>query len=277
LIRFLAELRQLSGGKPVGIKLCLGAPHEFAAIVRCRSAASRWLTPGPPQVAAAVELDSYPDFITVDGAEGGTGAAPSEFVNHVGTPFVDAVYVVHNLLVGAGCRDKVKLVASGKITSGFAMFRAFALGADVCNSARGMMFALGCIQSLKCHTNKCPTGVATQDRALQYGLVVPDKADRVYNFHLKTVEAALDLIAASGKDLPRELSSEMVLVRGGAHSAKTYAELFPRLSPGELWTGGGAQAPMLKQAWDKGLQSLQQQQQQPPPKQAPQPLQQEQV
>jgi hypothetical protein len=167
---------------------------------------------------------------------------------------VDALYLTHNLLVGAGIREHTKLIVSGKIASGFGMFRAFAMGADICNSARGMMFALGCIQSLKCHTNKCPTGVATQDRKLQYGLDVPDKADRVYNFHKKTIEAAMDLVAASGHKLPTELTPDLVLVRGPHHTSASYAQLNPPLQPGELINGGGTA--QLKETWERGLKLL---------------------
>jgi len=216
LIRFASELREMSQ-KPVGIKLCVGNPVEFAEVV-----------------AAMVEANTYLDFVTVDGKEGGTGAAPAEYSNHVGMPLVDGLYVVHNLLVGAGIRDKVRVLASGKIISGFGLFRALALGADAANSARGMMFALGCIQSLKCHTNKCPTGIATQDKELQKGLVVEDKAVRVYNFQKKTVESCMHLIGSAGLEHPSQLNSSYIMVRTDNHLATTYDKIRPPLHPGEL-------------------------------------------
>jgi hypothetical protein len=163
LVLFLQRLRELSGGKPVGIKLCVGQPEEFCAIVR-----------------AMVELDITPDFITVDGAEGGTGAAPPEFSNSVGAPMEEGLALVHGVLRGAGLRDRVRVVAAGKILTGFGVVRTLALGADTCNAARAMMFALGCIQALKCNSNACPTGVTTQNPELTAGLVPEDKALRVY-------------------------------------------------------------------------------------------------
>src|SRR5690606_2649817 len=155
MIQFIAKLRKLSGGKPVGFKLCIGHKSEFIAICK-----------------AMIELDTYPDFISVDGGEGGTGAAPQEFSNHVGAPLLDGLAFVHNMLVGFNIREHIKIAAAGKILTGFHMARAFALGADMCSSARAMMMAIGCIQALQCNTNKCPTGVATQDPALTIGLVV---------------------------------------------------------------------------------------------------------
>ncbi len=158
LLRFIVQLRELSGGKPIGIKLCMGKSSDVAAIV-----------------AAMLDMKVYPDFITIDGGEGGTGAAPNEFSNHVGWPLVDALMFVNNLLLGTGLREELKIIASGKILSGFSMLRTTALGADVMNSARAFMFALGCIQSLKCNTNKCPTGITTQDPMLMYGLDISTK------------------------------------------------------------------------------------------------------
>lgn len=181
LVDFWQQLRELSGGKPVGFKLCIGQPWQFMAIVK-----------------AMIEADNYPDFIVIDGAEGGTGAAPVEFMDSVGMPMVDGFLLVHNTLVGAGIRDKVKLGVSGKIVSGFDIARLIALGADWCNSARGFMFAVGCIQSRSCHTNTCPTGVATQDPYRQKALDVPSKAERVANYHKNTLKSLASIVAAVG-------------------------------------------------------------------------------
>lgn len=237
LILFAQELRKLSGGKPIGFKLCVGNAVEFAQVCK-----------------AMVDLEQYVDFITVDGKEGGTGAAPSEYSNHVGTPLIEGLYIVHNLLVGAGLRDRVKVIASGKIFSGFGMFRAVALGADVCNSARGMMFALGCIQSLKCHTNKCPVGVATQDKQLQLGLVVPDKAERVARFQQKTVASFLHLCASAGVDHPSKLNSSHLMIKTSKHGFAPYSELNPPLERGELLQAHPTRAHPLRVSWNEACQ-----------------------
>jgi glutamate synthase domain-containing protein 2 len=237
LVRFANELREISQ-KPVGIKLCVGNPIEFAEVV-----------------AAMVESKTYVDFVTVDGKEGGTGAAPAEYSNHVGTPLTDGLYIVHNLLVGAGVRDRVKVIASGKIISGFGLFRAISLGADIGNSARGMMFALGCIQSLKCHTIMCPTGVANQDKELQKGLVVRDKADRVYNFQRKTVQACMNLVASAGLDHPSKLDSSYVMVRIGHHQAVSYAQHKPPLAFGELLMPTMREH-QLRNVWNTAVENL---------------------
>ena len=170
LMAFITQLRDLSGGKPVGFKICIGNPIEFMAIVK-----------------AMLETDTTPDFIVVDGGEGGTGAAPLEFSDSLGVPLIEGLMLVQNTLVGAGLRDRIKLGASGKLVTASAMAKAMALGADWCNSARGFMFAVGCIQSQRCHTNKCPVGVTTQNTRLQRAIVVPDKAQRVHQFHKNTV------------------------------------------------------------------------------------------
>lgn len=188
LVEFWQQLRELSGGKPVGFKLCIGQPWQFMAIVK-----------------AMLEMDDYPDFIVVDGAEGGTGAAPVEFMDSVGMPLTDGFLFVHNTLVGAGIRDKIKVGVSGKIVSGFDIARMLALGADWCNSARGFMFAVGCIQSRSCHTNTCPTGVATQDPFRQQALDVPSKAERVANFHKNTLKSLANIVGAVGLKHPNEL------------------------------------------------------------------------
>jgi glutamate synthase domain-containing protein 2 len=182
LIGFVAKLRALSNGKPIGFKLCIGDTNEFEML--CRE---------------MIAQDCYPDFITVDGAEGGTGAAPLEFADGVGMPFEPALIFVNKTLVSFNIRDKLRVICSGKIISGYSILRAIAMGADICNSARGFMFSLGCIQALRCNNNTCPTGVATQDKMLMKGLVVTDKSDRVYHFHKNTLFAANELLAAAGK------------------------------------------------------------------------------
>lgn len=179
MMLFIQQLRELSGGKPIGFKMCVGDPTEIAAVVH-----------------AMVDLDIYPDFITVDGGEGGTGAAPPEFSNSIGTPLVEGLYLVNSLLEGAAIREKIKIIVAGKVLSGFSLVRCLALGADVCNAARAMMFALGCVQALKCNTNKCPTGVATQEPHLMQGLVVEDKARRVANYQQQTIKSAMEIVGA---------------------------------------------------------------------------------
>ena len=219
-MRFIGKMRSLSGGKPTGFKLCVGHPWEFLAICK-----------------AMLETETYPDFIVVDGTEGGTGAAPLEFTDHVGMPLREGLNFVHNALIGINARDRIKIGASGKIVSAFDIARAIALGADWCNSARGFMFALGCIQSQSCHTDRCPTGVSTQDRNRQRALVVPDKSERVYNFHRATMEALAELVGAAGLDHPTEFGPAHFSRRVSAHEVKTFAELYPTLREGELLSG----------------------------------------
>src|SRR5580700_1550620 len=187
MMEFIAEMRRLSGGKPAGFKLCVGHPWEFLALCK-----------------AMLETGIYPDFIVVDGKEGGTGAAPLEFLDHLGMPMREGLSFVHNALIGIDARDRVKLGAAGKIVSGFDIARAMALGADWCNAARGFMFAVGCIQSQSCHTDRCPVGVATQDPTRQRALVVDDKWVRVKNFHGATMHVLSELVAATGLDHPNE-------------------------------------------------------------------------
>ena len=220
MMQFIATMRRLSGGKPTGFKLCIGHPWEFLAI--CKA-----------MLATAI----YPDFIVVDGKEGGTGAAPLEFADHLGMPLREGLNFVHNALVGINARDRIKLGASGKIISAFDIARVLALGADWCNSARGFMFALGCIQSQSCHTDRCPTGVSTQDRSRQRALVVPDKAERVYNFHRATIESLAELVAAAGLDHPHQFAPMHFSRRVSQHEVKSFAELYPALQPGELIAG----------------------------------------
>lgn len=217
LLLFVARLRNLSGGKPVGFKLCVGKKREFFAICK-----------------AMLKTGITPDFITVDGGEGGTGAAPLEFSNSVGTPLNDGLVFVHNALVGSGLRDRVRIIASGKVSTGFHLLSKLALGADLCNSARGMMFALGCIQALKCNTNTCPTGVATQDPELVKGLHVPDKAQRVARFHHSTIHSFLEVMAAAGIADPSGIRPWHVQRRVSPTQVRHYGELYHFLQRGAL-------------------------------------------
>lgn len=223
LLQFIARLRELSEGKPVGFKLCLGHPWEFMGIAK-----------------AMLETGILPDFIVVDGKEGGTGAAPLEFTDHVGVPLREGLLFVHNTLVGVGLRDKIRIGASGKIISAFDIARVLALGADWANSARGFMFALGCLQSQSCHTNRCPTGVATQDPLRQRALVVPDKAERVLHFHHNTLTALADMLAAAGLRHTSQLRPHHLVRRMAVNEIKLYSQLYIYLQPGELLDGRGA-------------------------------------
>jgi glutamate synthase domain-containing protein 2 len=217
LLEFVQKLRELSGGKPVGIKLCLGKRREFMAL--CKAMLKTGLTP---------------DYIAIDGGEGGTGAAPLEFSNHVGFPGVDALVFVHNCLVGFGLRDRVRIFNAGKVTTGFGVLKRLALGADAVYSARAMMLALGCIQALRCNTNHCPTGVATQNPGLVAGLVVGDKRTRVANFHRETIESTRHLIGAMGLARASELRPWHILKRTGLAEAKNFSQIYSYLKPGEL-------------------------------------------
>jgi len=217
LLGFIDRLRELSGGKPVGIKLCVGRRSDVFAICK-----------------AMLESGILPDFISVDGGEGGSGAAPLEFANSMGMPARDAWVFVHSALRGIGVRDQVRVVASGKILSGFHIIRALALGADVCASARGMMLALGCIQSLRCNTNHCPTGVTTHLPSLVHGLDVTDKAERVYRFHKATIHSALELLGAMGLQRLDELQPHHVFRRVDDLRIRHFAELYDYLAPGQL-------------------------------------------
>ncbi len=217
LLDFVRTLRELSGGKPVGFKLCIGRPDEFLAICK-----------------AMLETEILPDFITVDGGEGGTGAAPTEMTNSVGTPLRDALIFVNNALIGIGLRDKMRIIASGKMFSAFHILRAIALGADTVNSARGMMLALGCVQSRTCNTDECPTGIATQNPSRSKGLVVANKATRVANFHESTIETLMELVAAAGLDGLENLSAKDINRRVQGTVVKTYAQLYPNITDGCL-------------------------------------------
>ena len=221
LLHFIAQLRELAGGKPVGFKFCLGHPWEFMGIAK-----------------AMLETGILPDFIVVDGKEGGTGAAPVEFADHIGVPLREGLLFVHNTLVGSGLRDKIRIGASGKIVSAFDIASVLAMGADWANSARGFMFAIGCIQSQSCHTNKCPTGVATQDPLRQRALNVPDKADRVHSFHRNTLKALAEMLAAAGLSSPAQLEAKHLVRRMSASEIKLYSQMHVFLKPGELLQEG---------------------------------------
>jgi glutamate synthase domain-containing protein 2 len=220
MMGFITQLRTLSGGKPVGFKLCIGHPWDFMGMVK-----------------AMLETGVTPDFVVVDGAEGGTGAAPTEFSDHIGAPMREGLLFVHNTLVGAGLRDRIRIGAAGKIVSAFDIASVLAIGADWTNAARGFMFALGCVQSVKCNTNKCPTGVATQDKLRQGALVVPDKAERVYNFHRLTLRALSDMLAAAGLEHPNDLKPHHLVRRVSATQIQQFSELHTFLAPGSLLDG----------------------------------------
>jgi glutamate synthase domain-containing protein 2 len=231
MMQFIARLRELSGGKPVGFKLAIGQPWEFMAIVK-----------------AMLETGIVPDFIVVDGSEGGTGAAPVELSDHVGVPMREALLLVHNTLVGAGLRHRVRIGVAGKIVSAFDIAAVLAIGADWVNSARGFMFAIGCIQSRSCHTNACPTGVATQDPLRQRALVVEDKAERVANYHRNSLHALAELLAAAGLEHPSALRPHHLARRVNANEIRLYSKLFPYLEEGELLRAG-SEHPFYRQSW----------------------------
>ncbi len=217
LLEFVALMRESSGGKPAGFKLCIGHPWEFMAICK-----------------AMLDTGITPDFIVIDGKEGGTGAAPSEFMDHIGMPLRDGLTFAHNALVGVGLRDRIRIGASGKIITGFDMARVMALGADWCNAARGFMFAVGCIQAQACHTGHCPTGVTSPDPLRQRAIHVPDKAERVANFHRHTLQALSELVAAAGLARPADLRPWHFLRRVTADTVQTYAEHYRQLLPRQL-------------------------------------------
>ncbi|MEO6362963.1 MAG: FMN-binding glutamate synthase family protein [Caldimonas sp.] len=220
MMQFIDRLRTLSGGKPTGFKLCIGHPWEWFAIAK-----------------AMQETGILPDFIVVDGAEGGTGAAPLEFCDHVGAPLQEGLLLVHNTLVGLNLRDKIKVGCAGKVVSAFDIARMLALGADWCNAARGFMFALGCVQAQACHTGACPTGVTTQDPQRQKALDVPSKADRVFHFHQNTLMALKELVQAAGLDDPAGITASHIVRRHSEQGVKLLANLLPFIKPGELLHG----------------------------------------
>lgn len=220
LLQFVKQLRELSGGKPVGFKLCVGIHREFIAICK-----------------AMIKTGIKPDFITVDGGEGGTGAAPMEFSNHIGEPSIDGLIFVHNCLNGFDLRQDIRLISSGKITTGFGLVKRIAIGADLCNSARAMMLALGCIQALRCNTNECPAGVATQNPDLVAGLVVSDKRKRVHTYHEQTLKSAAEIIGSMGLASTAELEPYHVVARIGTIENKTYKDLFAYVERGAFLRG----------------------------------------
>ncbi len=224
MMRFIGELRRLSGGKPAGFKLCIGHEWEFLAICK-----------------AMLETGIYPDFIVVDGKEGGTGAAPMEFLDHIGKPMRQGLNFVNNALVGIGVRDRIKIGAAGKIITAFDVIRTMALGADWCNAARGFMFAVGCIQSQHCHTDRCPTGVATQDPSRQRALFVPDKTGRVVNYHRATLHEVAEMTAAAGLNHPQEFHPIHISRRISPSEVLTFADLYPCLNEGQLLAGTAGQ------------------------------------
>jgi glutamate synthase domain-containing protein 2 len=230
MMHFIARLRTLSGGKPTGFKLCIGHPWEFLAVVK-----------------AMLATGITPDFIVIDGKEGGTGAAPLEFMDHMGMPLRDGLTFAHSALVGAGLKDRIAVGASGKIVTAFDIARAMALGADWCNSARGFMFAVGCIQAQTCHTGRCPTGVTSQDPNRSRAIVVPDKAMRVANFHRETLATLAELVAAAGLDHPRDLHPHHFMRRAAPDRVVSFAEMHRSLQPGELLAG--TDHPQFRHAW----------------------------
>ncbi|KEP69377.1 glutamate synthase [Thioclava dalianensis] len=217
MMEFAARMRDLSGGKPVGLKLCIGQPHEAFALVKAMQTSG-----------------IYPDFIVVDGAEGGTGAAPLELSDHVGMPMVDGVILMRNALVGAGIKDKVRLAASGKVYSGYGLAHSMAMGVDWCNAARAFMFSIGCIQAQRCHLGTCPTGITTQDKARQRGLIPQVQGERAARFHKKTLEALSDIVASAGLKHPTDLQPHHIVHRIGVTQGHTIDRVYPFLPEGIL-------------------------------------------
>ena len=234
MMQFIAKLRRLSGGKPVGMKLCVGHPWEWFAIVK-----------------AMMETDITPDFIVVDGAEGGTGAAPVEFTDHVGVPLQEGLLLVHNTLLGVNLRHRVQIGAAAKVITAFDIARMMALGADWCNSGRGFMLALGCIQAQTCHTGHCPTGVTTQDALRQKALVVPDKGTRVANFHRSTMHALQELVQAAGLQHPGEITAHHIVRRTNDAQVHQLANTILRVDPGALLGPLDAQHNVFKMYWHR--------------------------
>ena len=217
LLEFVAQLRDLSGGKPSGFKLCIGNPHDFLAVCK-----------------AMKTTGIYPDFIVIDGAEGGTGAGPVEFLDHMGVPLTEGLLFAQNALVGMGLRDHVRLAASGKVATAFNIAQRMAIGADWCNAARAFMFSVGCIQAKRCQTNTCPVGVATQNPKLFRGLDVPNKSDRVKNYHANTLDALAEVTAAAGLMHPSEFRPTHIARRVTPTNVQVYSSIYDFLEPGEL-------------------------------------------
>ena len=234
LLEFVQRLRELSGGKPTGFKLAIGHPWEWFAIAK-----------------AMQETGITPDFIVIDGKEGGTGAAPVEFVDRMGAPMRESLMLVHDTLVGLNLRDRVRLGAAGKVISAFDVVRTMALGADWCTSARGFMFAVGCIQAMNCHTGRCPTGVTTQDPVRQRALVVPDKAERVFNFHQNTLKAVAEMVAAAGLTHPSQFRREHIVRRVNGNEVRTLATLYPPMRAGALLEGDLSRWPIHAGFWEQ--------------------------
>ncbi len=234
MMHFITRLRTLSGGKPTGFKLCIGHPWEWFAIVK-----------------AMLATGVTPDFIVVDGAEGGTGAAPLEFTNHVGSPLQEGLLLVHNTLRGVGLRDRIKIGCAGKVVSAFDIVRMMAIGADWCNSARGFMFSLGCLQAQSCNTGHCPTGVTTQDPLRQQSLVVPDKAQRVFNFHRMTLDALKELVQAAGLKHPSDITAHHIVRRSTDQKVKSLAQsILTQMADGALLHHDLAPLPLIyRQSW----------------------------
>lgn len=230
MLEWIARMRELSGGLPVGIKLCVGQPHEVFAIAK-----------------AMLETGLTPDFITVDGAEGGTGAAPLELSNSVGMPLREGLIFVRNALVGTGLKDRVKIAASGKIYSGAQMAKAFAIGADWCNAARPFMFSLGCVQSMECHTGNCPSGVATQEEWRQKGLIVDDKGPRVARYHKQTLHSLREIVVAMGHDTPWQIEPRDMRERLNGAKSRAIDAIYSFVKPGELIAG--TDNPLLREHW----------------------------
>jgi glutamate synthase domain-containing protein 2 len=230
MMQFIGEMRRLSGGKPAGFKLCIGHPWEFLSICK-----------------AMIDTGIYPDFIVVDGNEGGTGAAPLEFMDNLGMPMREGVNFVHNALIGINARDRIRIGAAGKIATAFDIARAMALGADWCNAARPFMFSIGCIQSLSCHTDRCPTGVTSQDPTRSRALVVPDKLERAYNYHHATLHALAELTAAAGFSHPSEMKPVHFSRRISGVEVMSFNRLYPTLRRGELLEG--TSDTRFKDAW----------------------------
>jgi glutamate synthase domain-containing protein 2 len=244
MMKFVAKLRKLSGGKPTGFKFCVGHPWEWFAIVK-----------------AMLQTGITPDFIVVDGAEGGTGAAPVEFVDHVGVPLQEGLLLVHNTLLGVNLRDRIKIGAAGKVITAFDIVRMMALGADWCNSGRGFMLALGCIQAQSCHTGTCPTGVTTQDPVRQKALVVPDKASRVASFHRNTLHALLELVQAAGLQHPNDITAHHIVRRLDDSQVSLLSNIILRVEPGALLQSLDKQHKVFQTYWPlASAQSFQPQQ-----------------
>jgi len=237
LINFVYKLKKLSNNKPVGIKLCIGHPWEFISIVK-----------------TMVSMKKYVDFITIDGSEGGTGAAPAEFTDHFGSPLKDAIVFASNALIGAGLKDRIKLAASGKLVSAFDIAQICALGADWVNMARPFMFSIGCIQARACHTGECPTGVATMNKSRYRAIDIEDRSNRASNFHKNTLHVFKEMLESVGVKHPSELNRRHIVRRLSESEIKLADQIYPKVLPNELLTKNkikNCTDPRLKVYWDK--------------------------